>query len=86
MEWYFTTKDWLIPATTRSPYVSVKPAISEYPSCNTLILAPEGMGLLQALKAGILVIYGCVHGGEDVSKNQLDYNMATAISCHQCYA
>lgn len=44
------------------------------------------MGLFQALKAVILVIYGRFHDGEDVSKNQLDYNMATAISCHQCYA
>lgn len=32
-----------------------KPAISENPGCNMLILAPEGMGLLQALKAVILV-------------------------------
>lgn len=39
-----------------------------------------------ALKAVILIIYGRVHRGEDVSKNlQSAYNMANSISCHQCY-
>lgn len=40
-----------------------------------------------ALNALILIIYGRIHRGEDVSRNlQTAYNMATSISCHQCPA